>query len=131
LILDSSAVVAVLRRERDCRQLEVAMSEAETLSIGAPTLFEATMVAISRFGRGGGALVERFVEDWAVEVTPFDLDHCGIAIGAFVRYGKGRRHPAKLNFGDCMTYATARLAGAPLLFTGEDFPNTDITPALA
>jgi ribonuclease VapC len=131
LILDSSAVLAILRREWNCHRLEAAMSEAETLSIGAPTLFEATMVAIGRFGPGGGALVERFVEDWGVEVTPFDADHCGIANGAFVRYGKGRRHPAKLNYGDCMTYATARLAEAPLLFTGEDFAETDITPALA
>jgi ribonuclease VapC len=130
LILDSSAVLAILRREWNCRRLEAAMSGAETLSIGAPTLFEATMVAISRFGQGGEALVERFVDDWGVEVTPFDAAHCGVAIGAFVRYGKGRRHPAKLNFGDCMTYATARLAGAPLLFTGEDFAATDLVPAL-
>jgi uncharacterized protein with PIN domain len=84
------------------------MTNAETLSIGAPTLFEATMVAISRFGRGGDALVERFVADWEVEVTPFDANHCRVAVGAF-----------------------ARLAGAPLLFTGEDFAETDLTPALA
>ncbi len=75
-------------------------------------------------------LVARFRDQWNVEVVPFDARHQRAASDAFARYGKGR-HPAKLNFGDCMTYATARLAEMPLLFTGEDFRRTDVTPALA
>ncbi len=130
MILDTSAVVAVLRRELVFSSVESAMGEADALAIGAPTLFETGMVAISRFGAGGRDLVVRFLEDWEVEVMPFDARHWRVATDAFTRYGKGR-HPARLNLGDCMTYATARLADKPLLFVGEDFRRTDLTPALA
>lgn len=126
MILDSSAVVAVLRREWNHRRLEGVMTSAATLSIGAPTLFETAMVAIGRFGCGGDALVERFLVEWEVMVAPFDERHWAVAAEAFLRYGKGRRHPARLNYGDCMTYATARVAGLPLLCTGADFPQTDL-----
>jgi ribonuclease VapC len=64
-----------------------------------------------------------------VIVIPFDDRHWSIAIQAFIRYGRGR-HPAALNFGDCMTFATAHLAARPLLFTGDDFAKTDLAPAL-
>jgi ribonuclease VapC len=86
------------------------------------------MVAIGRFGDEGEALVERFLDDWRVDVLPFGERHWLVADDAFARYGKGR-HPAALNYGDCMTYATARLAEMPLLFTGDDFARTDIAPA--
>jgi ribonuclease VapC len=130
LILDSSAVVAVLRRESGSEPLEGVLGEAGTLAIGAPTLFETTMVAIGRFGEDVGRLaVGRFCEDWEVEVVPFDSRHYRAAAAAFVRYGKGR-HPARLNYGDCMTYAIARIARMPLLFIGKDFAKTDILPAL-
>lgn len=129
MILDSSAVVAVLRRESESRSLEAAMDAADVLAIGAPTLFEATMVAVGRFGVSVGRLaVDTFCDAWGVEVVPFDAHHHRVAASAFARYGKGR-HPAALNFGDCMTYATAQVAGAPLLFVGEDFARTDVVPA--
>lgn len=126
MILDSSAVIAVLRREWNYLQLERAMISASTLAIGAPTLFETAMVAIGRFGPNGDALVDRFLAEWEVTVAPFDGRHCRVATEAFLRYGKGRRHPARLNYGDCMTYATARIADMPLLCTGADFPQTDL-----
>lgn len=130
MILDSSAVVAVLRRESGSKPLEGALGGAGTLAIGAPTLFETTMVAIGRFGEDVGRLaVGRFCEDWEVEIVPFDSRHYRAAAAAFARYGKGR-HPARLNYGDCMAYATARIAGVPLLFTGEDFAKTDIPSAI-
>jgi len=65
----------------------------------------------------------------AVQLVPFTAEHSDAAIDAFVRYGKGR-HPAALNFGDCQSYAVAVVAGMPLLFTGNDFARTDISPAL-
>ncbi len=128
VIFDSSAVLAILWEEPGHRQLHATLQGADALAIGAPTLLETAMVAIGRHGGAGGALVERFLDDWNVNVLPFDERHWRTATEAFTRYGKGR-HPASLNYGDCMTYATARVAGKPLLFTGNDFARTDIAPA--
>jgi ribonuclease VapC len=128
LILDSSAVMAILFREKGYRRLGEAMTSFDGLAIGAPTLFETGMVAVGAFGGRGHRLVSQFVEDWEVEVVPFEERHWRVAVAAFGRYGKGR-HPAALNYGDCMTYASARVAGMPLLFVGEDFARTDLEPA--
>jgi ribonuclease VapC len=128
LIFDSSAVLAILKEEPGHRRLHSRLERAEELAIGAPTLFETAMVAIGRFGGEGEALVGQFLEDWNVEVLPFGDRHWRIADDAFVRYGKGR-HPAALNYGDCMAYASACLAEMPLLFVGNDFARTDIPPA--
>jgi ribonuclease VapC len=128
-VLDSSAVVSLLRGEEGHRRLHATLEGAAVLAIGAPTLVETGMVADSRFGASGRALVTQFLDYWSVEVTPFDSRHWRAAFDAFRRYGKGR-HPAALNYGDCMTYATARVAELPLLFVGEDFSQTDLTPAL-
>jgi ribonuclease VapC len=86
------------------------------------------MVMIGASGDGGGALVSSFGSSWDLIVIPFEERHAEVAIDAFGRYGKGR-HPAALNILDCMTYATARIAGEPLLFTGNDFARTDIAAA--
>lgn len=128
VMFDSSAIIAILKEEPGHRQLHPRFEEADELAIGAPTLFETAMVAIGRFGVEGEALVEQFLADWKVEVLPFEEKHWLVADDAFARYNKGR-HPASLNYGDCMTYASARLAEMPLLFTGDDFARTDIAPA--
>ena len=128
MILDSSAVIAVLREEPGHRRLQVRLERASVLVMGAPTLFETNLVMARRFGETGQGLLGRFVEDWEVEVAPFGEQHLCVAIDAHARFGKGR-HPARLNYGDCMTYATAKVAGEPLLFTGNDFARTDIAPA--
>ena len=101
---------------------------APILGIGAPTLFETGMVLTGRLGGDGRATVSKFLADWGIEVVPFGEAHWEAAFAAFVRYGKGR-HPARLNYRDCMTYATARIADLPLLCTGDDFPQTDLTIA--
>jgi ribonuclease VapC len=129
LILDSSAVIAVLFREKRYDRLKEAMAAADALAIGAPTLFETGMVAAGRLDLRGRALVAQFLERWNVVVVPFGDRHERAALEAFLRYGKGR-HPAALNYGDCMAYATAKIADVPLLFTGNDFAQTDLTPAL-
>lgn len=128
MILDSSAVISVLFEERGQERIVRALGDASLVAIGAPTLLETGMVAAGRFGLHGRALVAQFLERWDVVVTPFDLRHSQIAAEAFLRYGRGR-HPARLNYGDCMTYATARLAEMPLLCTGEDFAKTDLAVA--
>lgn len=128
MTLDSSAVVAMLLREEGYRRLTETVGRAETVAIGAPTLLETDMVMVGRFEQRGAALVEEFLEEHSVVVLPFDGCHRAAAAKAFARYGKGR-HPAGLNYGDCMTYATARIADHPLLFTGGDFAKTDIPAA--
>lgn len=128
MIFDSSAVHALLREEPGHHALYPALEAADGLAIGAPTLFETTMVATTRYGGRGERLVEHFLGSWEVTVIPFDERHWRAAARAFARYGKGR-HPAALNFGDCLSYATARVTGEPLLFVGKDFAKTDIPPA--
>jgi ribonuclease VapC len=128
MIVDSSAVISILFEEDGSDQLVNALASASLVAIGAPTLFETEMVAVGRFDLHGRALVAQFLERWGVEVTPFLDTHRKVAIDAFIRYGKGR-HPAALNYGDCMTYATARLTELPLLCTGDDFAQTDIAVA--
>jgi ribonuclease VapC len=128
MVLDSSVIVAVLIGEPGFDELERKIVDAEAVVIGAPTLFETTMV-MSRVGIDSGrALLANFIKNVRVTVVPFDTHHAEVAIEAFREFGKGR-HPARLNYGDCMTYATARVAGEPLLFIGNDFARTDIAAA--
>lgn len=129
MILDSSAAVSVILREEGYLTLKEAMSEAPEVAIGAPTLFETEIVVTRRYGRKGRALVASFLERNEVAILPFDGRHWDLAANTFLRFGKGR-HPARLNYGDCMTYATASVAGEPLLFIGNDFSRTDLIPAL-
>jgi ribonuclease VapC len=129
VILDSSAVVAVALREPGQERLLAAMGSARSLSIGAPTLVEATIVLSARLQVDARGLMGRFLLEGDVAVVPFTEAHFGTAMQAWLRYGRGR-HPAGLNFGDCLAYATARLAGEPLLFTGDDFTRTDVEAAV-
>jgi ribonuclease VapC len=127
VILDSSAVVAVALMEPGYERVLGAMSAAPTLGIGAPTLVETTIVLSARLGRDARGLVSRLVLEGDVTIVPFTDAHFGTAMEAWLRYGRGR-HPAGLNFSDCLAYAVARVADEPLLFTGSDFSRTDITP---
>jgi ribonuclease VapC len=128
LVLDSSAVIAVLFEEVEGPRFVEVLEAADLIAIGSPTLVETTMVASRAFDLHGRAIVAQFLERWNAIVTPFDARHEKVATDAFIRYGKGR-HPAALNYGDCMTYATARVADLPLLFAGDDFSLTDIAAA--
>jgi ribonuclease VapC len=128
VILDSSAVISVLLREHGHEGLEAKMREATWLGIGAPTLVETRNVMVRRHGMAGLEEADRFLAGLDMAVIPFDARHADVARDASVRFGKGR-HPAKLNYGDCMTYATARVADGPLLFIGNDFAQTDIRAA--
>jgi ribonuclease VapC len=128
MVIDASAVIAILFREQGYQRFVAAIREADFTAIGAPTMLEATMVAARDFDLQGRSMVTQFLASFDVVVTPFDAHHERVATDAFLRYGKGR-HPAALNYGDCMTYATARVADLPLLFAGDDFSQTDIAVA--
>jgi ribonuclease VapC len=125
LIIDSSAVVAILLQESGAEELLSAIVDADFAGIGAPTAAETGLVLTSRFERNATGLLLRFFEETGIEIVPFTNLHWQRAVDAYVRFGKGR-HPAALNFGDCMTYATAAMAGQPLLCRGDDFSKTDL-----
>jgi ribonuclease VapC len=125
LIVDSSAILAIFLREAGAEELLSAILEADFAGIGAPTAAETGLVLTSRFEKNATGLLLRFFEETGIEILPFTNLHWQRAVDAFWRFGKGR-HPAGLNFGDCMTYATAAMAGQPLLCRGDDFPKTDL-----
>jgi ribonuclease VapC len=128
MVLDSSAIVAIELQEPGFQGLVARIGEAETVAIGAPTVFETAMVLTGRRVRDARPWLSGFLESIDAEVVPFTQEHMNVAMQVFLRFGKGR-HPAALNFGDCMSYAVAKVAGMPLLYVGNDFSQTDITPA--
>jgi ribonuclease VapC len=125
VIIDSSAVLAIFFRERDAETVLSTILDADFAGIGAPTAAETGLVLTSRMQKNATGSLLRFFEETGIEIVPFTNLHWQRAIDAFARFGKGR-HPAALNFGDCMTYATAALARQPLLCRGDDFRKTDL-----
>ncbi len=128
MVLDSSAIVAIHLREPGHERLMDRIDAAEVVVVGVPTLLESVMVLTSRLGHDARPMLLAFLRRVEAEVVPFNQEHMDAAATAFIRFGKGR-HPAALNFGDCMSYAVASVAGMPLLFMGEDFRQTDIAQA--
>lgn len=125
MIVDASALVAVTFAEPGHDSLITKLTGAQSVGIGAPTLAETGAVLAARLNRDPRDLVIRLLDEFRIEQIPFGEYHWREAIDAYLRFGKGR-HRAGLNFGDCLTYAVARLANEPLLFTGDDFPQTDL-----
>jgi ribonuclease VapC len=128
MILDSSAILAVIFKEPDLKPLLDKIAEAPQVAIGAPTLAETGIVLstrLGRSGRSGRSVLLELLKEWQVDVIPFGEDHWPEAVEAYWRFGRGR-HRAGLNFGDCLTYAVAKVAGQPLACTGSDFSKTDL-----
>ena len=125
MILDSSAVVAVVMQEPGYEVLVDKLNGADRVGIGTPTLTETAIVLSARLGSDARGLVARLLSEGSIVTVPFADSHFGVAIDAWWRFGKGR-HRAALNFGDCMAYAVARVAQEPHLCTGDDFPKTDL-----
>ena len=128
MTLDSSAVIAILLSESGALDLVDRILEADVVRIGTPTLVETAIVLGNRRGRSSLPEVRGLVDELAVTVVPFGIDEWEAAVAAFERFGRGR-HKAGLNFGDCLAYATAAVAGDSLLFVGNDFTKTDVKPA--
>lgn len=128
MVLDTSVIVAIHLKEPGYERLIEAIDKFEVVVVGVPTLLETAMVLTTRLGQDARPLLFAFLRRLEAEVVAFNEEHLDAAITAFLRFGRGR-HPAGLNFGDCMSYAIAAVAGMPLLFTGEDFAQTDIALA--
>jgi ribonuclease VapC len=128
MILDSSAILAMHLREPGYERLFQEVGRAEIVAVGTPTLFETAMVLSSRTSQDARLRLLDSMRNMNVQFVPFTEAHVAAAIDAFLRFGKGR-HPAALNFGDCMAYVVAAVSGLPLLYTGSDFAQTDIPAA--
>jgi ribonuclease VapC len=125
VILDSSAIVGILLREPAWEGLLAKVASAKTLGAGTPTLAESAIVLAAKLRSDARGLLNLFLTEAGIVAIPFGEEHWRAAAEAYRRFGRGK-HKASLNFGDCLAYAVAKLAGQPLLCTGRDFAATDL-----
>jgi ribonuclease VapC len=128
VILDTSAILAVFFREPERDEFLRKIGAAPLVGVGAPTLAESAIVLAARLGDAAPRQLARLVERGGLVVISFERPHWQLAVEAWLQFGRGR-HEAGLNLGDCLAYATARLAGEPLLCKGNDFSKTDVALA--
>ena len=129
IVSDTSALMALVMYEPEAPDIRHAIEEAGQTLISAATLVEFYIVAM---GKGNDAYIRALglLQELPIAVIPFDEEQSEIACNAYEAYGKGREHPAQLNFGDTFAYALASVRGLPLLYKGEDFARTDIVPTM-
>ncbi len=125
MVLDTSAVLAVLFDEPAAPSIEAAIEADAIRLMAAPSALEAAVVVEVRYGEAGGRELDLLLHKAGVEIVAFDREQMELARHAYRRFGKGR-HQAALNFGDCFAYALSQRSGEPLLFVGDDFGKTDI-----
>ena len=128
MIVDSSAVLAILFDEPDSRRFASAIMEETPCRMSTATALESAIVLENRGGISAGSELDKLLRRASIELMPVNSEQFEVARAAWRLYGKGN-HPASLNFGDCFSYALAKTAGEPLLFKGNDFSRTDIEAA--
>lgn len=131
MIVDTSAVIAILRGEADADRYVEALSTATAPLMSAATYLETAVVVDGNRDPVLSGRLDDLLDAAEISVEPVTRGQAEIARRAYRDFGKGSGHPARLNFGDCFAYALARDTGAPLLFKGDDFSRTDVLPALA
>ena len=129
MIVDTSAVLAVLFDESDAARFAEAIAAADSCRMSAVNFAEAAIVVDSQAGAAGGRQFDEFVRRSGIAIETVTEEQANVARQAYAEYGKGR-HAARLNFGDCFAYALAKVTGEPLLFKGKDFVKTDLTAGL-
>lgn len=128
MVIDTSAILAVLQDEPERRAFNLAIEEAESVVMSVASFVEASMVVESRLGAEGLRRLDLFLATAQIELIPVDAHQGHGARRAYSRFGKGR-HPAGLNYGDCFSYALAESRREALLYKGEDFSRTDLGPS--
>ena len=128
MVIDTSAIIAMLRNEPEALRLEKALVADPIRLVPATCVLEARMVLVSRRGEHAMAEIDLWLGTIEANTIPVDADLVDLATQAWLTYGKGR-HSAALNFADCLSYALAKRANEPLLFVGNDFSQTDIEAA--
>lgn len=124
-VVDTSVLIAILENEETASDLLKVLESEPSAMMSAVSYAEAGIVVTARQGDSGRRALERLVKALSIEIVECNRTHSELAIDAFQKYGKGR-HPARLNFGDCFSYALAIHLDAPLLFVGNDFGETDV-----
>jgi ribonuclease VapC len=128
MVLDTSALLAILQDEPERRRFNESIEAADSVVLSVANFVETSIVIESRYGAEGLRELDRFIDRAGIEIVGVDVEQGKLARDAFSRFGKGR-HEAALNFGDCFAYALARLLAQPILFKGDDFSRTDlVTP---
>jgi ribonuclease VapC len=130
MIIDTSALIAILRQEEDAGIIAEAAGKAEKISISAATWFEAAIVADRFRAPSVGRRFDDICRELSLVVVPLDEAQARIAREAYRDFGKGSGHKAQLNFGDCFAYALARATNEPVLYKGTDFGQTDVKTAV-
>ncbi len=130
MVIDTSAILAILQDEPERRAFNRLIEAAETCWLSAAAFVETSIVLEARYGPRGLRSFDYYVSKAQIQLAPVDAEQAMIARLAFSRFGKGR-HPAALNYGDCFSYALAKSRGEVLLFKGNDFSQTDVTRASA
>ena len=125
MVLDTSALLAILQDERERRAFNEAIEAADTKLMSVATLVEVSIVLEARHGAEAMRDLDLFIERAEIDLVPVDLEQARVARRAFSRFGKGK-HRAGLNYGDCFSYALASVLGEPLLYKGDDFVHTDL-----
>lgn len=125
MVIDTSAVMAILLQEPVADRLVSAMEADRTRLISAASVIESSLVLLGRYGEAGESLLDRLLRGIGAEIVPVGEEQVVLARDAALRFGRGR-HPAGLNFGDCFSYALSVTRGEPLLFVGDDFSKTDV-----
>ena len=128
MIIDTSAIIAILFNEDDAKTYAHAIARAESCRVSAATFVEAAIVVEAQTKNSGSRQLDAFFRRAGISVEPVTEEHAHIARQAFTDFGKGR-HSAGLNYGDCFSYALAKATGEPLLFKGKDFSKTDLLAA--
>ena len=129
MVLDTSAIIAILLDEPEREAFAEALGASGSRRISTVSLVEASIVIEARFGAAGIRELDLLLNEASVETVAFDQEQALLAREAYRLFGKGR-HPAALNFGDCCTYALASTLGEPILYKGDDFSQTDIASAI-
>jgi len=130
MVIDTSAIIAILTQEPDWKRLSKAIDDASSLRISAASVLETSIVLESRFGPLASKAFDQWLDSSSVEGIVLTREQVEAARAGFRRYGKGR-HRAALNFGDCFAYGLAKTCAEPLLFCGNDFSLTDIPAVLS
>lgn len=128
IVIDTSAIIAIIRKEDEATVWVELLDQTPKTYMSVVSYVEANMVMTGRRTDVELGAVDNMVTALGIELTPVTIEQGIAAVTSFVTYGKGR-HPARLNFADCFTYALAKTKGLPLLFKGDDFLKTDIVPA--
>ena len=130
MVLDASALIAILLDESDAPRLVEAIARDPVRLVGAPTLVEAAAVLLARNGSAGEVALDALLQRLDIRVVPMTAEAASAARSAYHRFGKGVGSPGVLNYGDCLAYGVAMASGETLLFTGQDFARTDVVPAV-